>query len=102
MNQTVAVSSTAPPLFVIAADLALAPIEAIVSAKDSSEIKVGAKAMVTIEAFPGRQFSGTVTQIRPLTQTYGQAAATDVVISAPNPDLLLKPGMAATIRIVKE
>jgi cytochrome o ubiquinol oxidase subunit IV len=102
MNQTVAVSSEAPPLFVIAADLALAHIEAVVSATDSSEIKVGAKAMVTIEAFPNRPFSGTVTQIRPLTQTYGHAAATDVVISAPNPDLLLKPGMAATIRIVKE
>ena len=102
MNQTVAVSSTTPPLFVIAADLALAPIEAILSAKDSSEIKVGTKAMVTIEAFPDRPFSGSVTQIRPLAQTNEQAAATDVVVSVPNPDLLLKPGMAATIKIVKE
>jgi hypothetical protein len=60
------------------------------------------KATFTVEAFPNRTFSGAVTQIRPSPQTYEHVATYDVVISAPNPDLLLEPGMAATIRIVIE
>src|SRR3984893_16542517 len=101
MGQAVAADET-PPLFVIAEDLTLTHIDAIISAKDSGEVKVGDKATFTVEAFPNRTFSGAVTQIRPSPQTYEHVATYDVVISAPNPDLLLEPGMAATIRIVIE
>ena len=102
MGQTVAVGSETPPLFVIAADPTLTHIDAVISAKDGGEVKVGDKATFTVEAFPNRPFSGAVTQIRPSQQTYEHVATYDVVISAPNPDLLLKPGMAATVRIVTE
>jgi cytochrome o ubiquinol oxidase subunit IV len=102
MGQTVAADSKTPPLFVIAADLALTHIDAIISAKDSGEVKPGDKVTFTVEAFPNHTFSGEVTQIRPSRQIDEHASTTDVVISAPNPDLLLKPGMAATIRIVIE
>ncbi len=102
IGQTVAADSKTPPIFVIAEDLTLTHIDAIISAKDSGEVKLGDKATFTVEAFPNRPFSGAVTQIRPSPQTYEHAATYDVVISAPNPDLLLKPGMAATIRIVIE
>jgi HlyD family secretion protein len=102
MGQTVAAGSETAPLFVIAADLTLTHIDAIIGAKDIGEVKLGDKATFTVEAFPNRQFSGTVTQIRPSPQTDEHVATYDVVISAPNPDLLLKPGMAATIRIVIE
>jgi RND family efflux transporter MFP subunit len=99
LGQTVAAASETRPLFVIAADLAIAHIGATISAKGSGEIKPGDKATFTVEAFPKRQFTGTVMQIRPSPQTDEHAATYDVVISAPNTDLLLKPGMAATIRI---
>jgi biotin carboxyl carrier protein len=99
MGQTVAAGSEKQPLFVIAAP---AHIDAIIGAKDIRDVKVGDKATFTVEAFPNRTFSGAVTQIRPSPQTYEQVATYDVVISAPNPDLLLEPGMAATIRIVIE
>jgi HlyD family secretion protein len=102
MGQTVTADSKTPPLFVIAADLTLTHIDAIISAKDSGEVKLGDKASFTVESYPSRTFSGTVTQIRPSTQAHEHAATYDVVISAPNPDLLLEPGMAATIRIVIE
>jgi HlyD family secretion protein len=102
MGQTVAADLETPPLFVIAADPTLTHIDAIISAKDIGDVKLGDKATFTVEAFPNRPFSSTVTQIRLSTQTYEHAATTDVVISAPNPDLLLEPGMAATIRIVIE
>ena len=101
MGQTVAAHKT-PPLFVIAADLTLTRIDAIISAKESGEIKPGDKVTFTVEAFPNRTFSGAVTQIRPSRQIDEHASTTGVVISAPNPDRLLKPGMAATIRIVIE
>ncbi len=102
MGQSVAADSETPPLFVIAADLTLTHIDAIISPKDSGEVKLGDKATFTVEAFPNRTFSGAVTQIRPSPRTYEQVATYDVVISAPNPDLLLEPSMAATIRIVIE
>ena len=68
MGQTVTAGSETPPLFVIAADLTLTHIDAIISAKDSGEVKLGDKATFTVEAFPNRPFSGTVTQIRPSPQ----------------------------------
>jgi HlyD family secretion protein len=101
LGQTVAADSKT--LFVIAADRATVHIAAAISAKDSGEVKPGDKATFTVEAFPNRTFAGTVTQVRPSPQSNERrAATTDVVISAPNPDLLLEPGMPATIRIVIE
>ncbi|MGI8568439.1 MAG: efflux RND transporter periplasmic adaptor subunit [Methylocella sp.] len=100
LGQTVAADS--PPLFVIAADLTLTHIDAIISAKDIGDVKPGDKVTFTVEAFPNRTFAGTVTQVRPSPQSDERAATYDVVISVPNPDLLLEPGMAATIRIAIE
>ena len=102
MGQMVAADSETPPLFVITADLTLTHLDAIISAKDSGEVKLGDKATFTVEAFPNSPFSGAVTQIRPSPQTNEHVATYDVVISAPNPDLVLKPGMQATIKIVIE
>jgi len=102
IGQTVAADAETPPLFVIAADPTLTHIDAIISGKDSSEVKLGDKVSFIVEAYPNRKFSGTVTQIRPSAQTHEPAATYDIVISAPNTDLLLESGMAATIRIVIE
>ena len=97
MGQTVSADSETLPLFVIAADLTLTHIDAIISAKDIGDVKLGDKVTFTVEAFPNRPFPGAVMQIRPSPQPYEHVATYDVVISAPNPD-----GMAATIRIVIE
>jgi len=99
MGQTVAPGSETP-LFLIAADLI--QVDADVSEKDIGEVKYGDKATFTVESFPNRPFAGEVTQIRQSPQTYEHGATYDVVISAPNPDLLLEPGMTATIRIVTD
>jgi len=94
IGQTVAADAETPPLFVIAADPTLTHIDAIISGKDSSEVKLGDKVSFIVEAYPNRKFSGTVTQIRPSAQTHEPAATYDIVISAPNTDLLLESGMA--------
>ena len=100
MGQTVAGGSETPPLFLIAADLTVIHVDANPSEKDISEVKPGDKASFTIEAYPNHRFAGEVTQVRPSPQTFENVASYDVVISAPNPNLLLKPGMMVTISIV--
>ncbi len=100
LGQTVAANLETPPLFVIAAGLSPIHIDAKISAKDGDEIKIGNRAMFTVEAFSHRTFSGTVTQIRPSQKDDEHAATTDVVITAPNTELLLKPGMPAAVRIM--
>jgi heavy metal translocating P-type ATPase/RND family efflux transporter MFP subunit len=102
LGQTIAAGSDTPPLFLVAADLTLTHIDAILSEKDIGEVKLGNKASFTVASFPNHPFTGEVTQILPPPQTIQNVATYDVVISAPNPDLLLKPGLTATIRIVVE
>ena len=86
-----------PPLFVIA-EFALTDINARIGAKDIGEVKIGDKATFTAEAFSNHPFSGMVTQIRLSPEDHEQTY--DVIIRAPNPDLLLKAGMAGRIRIM--
>ena len=100
LGQTVASGSETPPLFVVAADLTIIHVDAIAGEKDIGEVKPGDKASFTVEAYPNRPFVGEVTQIRPSPQTIENVATYDVVISAPNLDVLLEPGMMATISIV--
>ena len=73
----------------------------IIAAKDSGEVKPGDKAAITVEALRNREFQGEVIQIRPA-HTNENGAAYEVEIKVPNPDLLLKPGMAVTVRIMTE
>jgi HlyD family secretion protein len=100
IGQTVAGGSETSPLFLIVADLTVIQVDAKVSEKDIGEVKQGNKATFTVDSFPNRPFAGEVTQIRQSPQINEQGATYDVGISAPNPDLLLEPGMTATIRIV--
>ncbi|WGJ16583.1 efflux RND transporter periplasmic adaptor subunit [Methylocapsa sp. D3K7] len=101
-GQRVTAGSQTPPLFVIAEDPALVHIEAIIAAKDSGEVKPGDKAAITVEAFPNQKFQGQVMHVRPAAHANENGAAFEVEITVPNPDLLLKPGMAATVRIMTE
>src|SRR6202043_702790 len=75
-------------------------VDANVSEKDIGEVKLGDKATSTVESFAKHPFTGEVTQISQSPRKIEDAVTYNVVISAPNPDLLLKPGMTATIRIV--
>ncbi len=106
-GQTVAASFQAPELFKIAKDLRQMQVKADVSEADIGRVQVGQEVSFTVDAYPDDKFKGKVTQVRsaPVTAT-GTAAQNVVVygvlISAPNPKLLLKPGMTATINIAAE
>jgi F-type H+-transporting ATPase subunit alpha len=97
-GQTVA--ADAAPLFLVAADLKVLRISANVGEKDIGDIKPRDKVSFEVGTFPNRAFTGEVTRIDRSPQASQNAASNAVVISAPNADLSLKPGMSATIRIV--
>jgi HlyD family secretion protein len=99
-GQTVAASFQTPTLFLIATDLTQMQVDANVSESDIGGVKAGNAATFTVEAFPKRIFNGHVTQVRQAPQTVQNVVTYDVVISASNPELLLKPGMTATARVV--
>ncbi len=102
MGQTVAASFQTPTLFLIATDLANMEVDTNVSESDVGAVKVGNRAQFTVEAFPEHVFTGTVTQVRQSPQTVQNVVTYDAVVAAPNPALLLMPGMTATVRIVTQ
>jgi RND family efflux transporter MFP subunit len=100
IGQIVAVGSETAPLFLVAADLTVLHVDANVRKNDIGEVNLGDKATFTVGPFANRLFAGEVTQIGPSPQTIENVVTYDVVITASNPDLLVEPGMTATIRIV--
>ena len=88
------------PLFVVVEDLTTMQVNGNVSENDVRAINLGDKASFTVEAIPNHLFAGTITQLGRSSQMLERGATYDVVITAPNPELLLKPGMTATIKIV--
>ncbi|MBT9586424.1 HlyD family secretion protein [bacterium] len=105
-GQTVAASFTAPELFKIAKDLRQMQVRADVSEADIGRVSMGQKVSFTVDAYPDDKFDGKVTQVRSAPVTTGtnqnNVVVYGVLISAPNPKLLLKPGMTATVSVAAE
>ena len=102
MGQTVAASFQTPTMFLIATDLSKMQVDTNVSESDIGRVHGGEIARFTVEAFPNRTFEGTIDQVRQAPQTVQNVVTYDVVITAPNPDFALKPGMTATVRIITD
>jgi HlyD family secretion protein len=100
VGQTVAASFQTPTLFLIATDLTKMQVDLNVSETDIGQVKLGNIASFRVEAFPDRTFAGEVVQVRQAPMTVQNVVTYDVVVNAGNPELLLKPGMTATARIV--
>ena len=98
-GQTVAVSFEAKTLFTIANDLREMEVHGKIDEADVGQLKTGQAAQFTVDAYPDRVFSGKVTQIRKSPEVVQNVVTYTAIISAPNPDLLLLPGMTAQLRI---
>lgn len=98
-GQTVASAMTTPTLFVIARDLTDMRVIANVDEADIGEVREGQEVTFTVDAFPDDLFHGTVTQVRQEATTESNVVTYEVVISAPNDDLKLKPGLTANVTI---
>jgi HlyD family secretion protein len=99
-GQTVAVSLEAKTLFKIANDLREMEVHGKIDEADVGQLKVGQTAQFTVDAYPDRTFSGQVLQIRKSPEVVQNVVTYTTIVSAPNPDLLLLPGMTAQLRIV--
>ena len=98
-GQTVAASFSTPTLFTIANDLTDMRVIADVDEADIGDVQEGQRVTFTVDAFPNDTFEGKVTQVRQEATTTSNVVTYEVVVSAPNPDLKLKPGLTANITI---
>ena len=99
VGQTVAASFQTPVLFQIAKDLKQMQIYASVAEADVGAIKTGQTVRFTVDAYPEREFTGTVSQIR-LNPTVQQNVVTyNVVVAVNNDEEILLPGMTANVQI---
>ena len=98
-GQTVAASFNTPELFSIAKDLKDMRVIADIDEADIGEVKEGEHVTFTVDAFPNDTFNGVVTQVRQEATTTNNVVTYEVVISAPNADLKLKPGLTANVTI---
>jgi len=98
-GQTVAASFNTPELFTIAQDLTDMRVIADIDEADIGGVKEGQRVSFTVDAFPDDRFEGQVTQVRQQATTASNVVTYEVVISAPNKDLKLKPGLTANVTI---
>jgi HlyD family secretion protein len=100
VGQTVAASLQAPTLFLIAEDLNKMQVDTNVDEADISRIRVDQQANFTVDAFPGEVFEGQVVQIRQAPIVQQNVVTYNVVVAVVNPDLKLKPGLTANVKIL--
>lgn len=99
IGQTVAANFQAPDLFSLAEDLTTMEVASNVDEADIGRVRTGAHATFTVDSFPGRRFAGEVRLIRQAPVTVNNVVTYVVMVRTKNPDLLLKPGMTATVSI---
>ena len=98
-GQTVAASFNTPELFTIAQDLTDMRVIADIDEADIGGVKEGQRVSFTVDAYPDDKFEGQVTQVRQQATTESNVVTYEVVISAPNNNLKLKPGLTANVTI---
>ena len=98
-GQTVASAMTTPTLFIIAQDLTNMRVIANIDEADIGGVKEGQRVSFTVDTYPDDSFEGAVTQVRQQATTESNVVTYEVVISAPNESLKLKPGLTANVTI---
>ncbi len=99
-GQTVASSLQAPVLFVIAADLKNMELKAAIDEADIGAVKAGQGARFTVDAFPDRRFDADIRDISFASVTTEGVVTYDARLDVENDELLLRPGMTATVSVV--
>src|SRR6266571_6084905 len=100
IGQTVVASLNAPSLFLIARDLTQMQIWAAVNEADVGRVKPGTPVRFTVDAFPGREFNGTVGKVRLNATMTQNVVMYTVEVNTENPDNILLPYLTANVRFV--
>lgn len=98
-GQTIAASFSVTTLFEIAEDLRKMILQVNVDEADVGKVKIGQRVLFTVDAYPGRQFPGTITTVRYNSTTTNNVVTYLAEIAVNNDELLLRPGMTATATI---
>jgi HlyD family secretion protein len=99
-GQTVAASMAAPTLFTIGEDLKKMQVNTSIDEADVGKIKTGMHASFTVDAYPGEIFEGEISQVRLAACTVQNVVTYSAIINVENPQLKLKPGMTANVKIL--
>jgi HlyD family secretion protein len=102
VGQAINAGMQTPVLFVIAENLKRMRLSSLVDEADIGKVLPGQSATFTVDAYPGREFTSSVTSVRNVPQTDQNVVAYEVLLSVDNQQLLLKPGMTASVEIVTE
>jgi HlyD family secretion protein len=98
-GQTVVAAMTTPVLFTLASDLSQMELNVDIDEADVGQIRTGAQATFTVDAYPSRKFKATLISIHNAPQTVQGVVTYQGVLLVSNPEHLLKPGMTATAEI---
>jgi HlyD family secretion protein len=98
-GQTVAASFQAPVLFTLAEDLSKMELQVDVDEADVGQVKVGQKAVFTVDAWPGREYDAVITRVGYGSQVKDGVVSYLTVLQVGNDDLSLRPGMTGTAEI---
>ena len=98
-GQTVAASFQTPILFTLAEDLTRMVLHANIDEANIAQIKEGHNATFAVDAYPNRKFPATIISIRNTPQTVEGIVTYETLLSVDNSELLLRPGMTATVDI---
>ena len=99
VGQTVAASMTAPVIFIIAADLTKMQVSANIDESDVGRVRPNQAVTFRVDAYPGVDFTGTVSQIRLNPIVVNNVTTYATIVNVPNDDLRLKPGMTANLKV---
>lgn len=100
VGQTVAASLQAPTLFLIAQDLTKMQVDTNVDEADIGRVALEQETTFTVDSYPGQTFRGRVMQIRQAPQVVQNVVTYNTVVAVANPDLRLKPGMTANVKLL--
>jgi len=100
IGQTVVSSLNAPSLFLIARDLTKMQIWVAVNEADVGRITPGAPVTFACDAFPGKEFSGTVGKVRLNATMTQNVVMYTVEVNTENPESVLLPYLTANVHFV--
>ena len=100
VGRTVVAALQTPTLFTIAQDLTQMQVAAEVDGSEVGNLKVGQPVTFTVDAYRDRVFTGQVDQVRLAPNVTQNVVTYTILVRTANPELLLKPGMIATVTIL--
>ena len=100
VGQTVVATFQTPDLFLIAEDLTKMRVDAYVDEADIGKVTVGQEVQFSVDSYPDKVFNGTISQVRFAPKELQNVVSYATVIEVANPELMLRPGMTASISII--